>query len=162
MTRAPDLATLYDFESHFLRAASSILEAAGFNVFTQLDPLEELVTPRLEVFFVMQPEDDAMSLTESKGEPYYNSQHGRLDLNVVTRAVDGANLGHGTLRGRVRVEMLRMRRRWVEPTLPYYHLWRLQGEASKPETQGQNDEIISRLSYSLSFRIPPESMPADA
>lgn len=159
--QAPDLPTLYDYETHFLRAATAILEGVGINIFSQLEPRDKLTTPRVEVYFSLQPEDDAMSQTPA-GEWYYSSQHGRLDFRVITRADDPSNLTNGSLRGKLRVEMLRLRGRWVAPTLPYYHLWRLQAEASKPEVDEKNDEVISHLTYSLSFRIPPESFPAGA
>ena len=168
---APNIATLYDFESAYEDAVKNYFANVnvGGQVFAQvvtprtnLTAAEFLVTPRLQVKVAMTgigsgQEQPVTSANVSSN--YYSHYTASLTLDVVTARSNASQL-HGLLRGAVRQGMLEYTAALNSNTVPYYQTPFVTPQGSQQAIDGENDEIQTQLSYALDVFIQPSSYPA--
>jgi chitodextrinase len=171
---APNIATLYDFESAYEDAVQGYFANLniGGQTFAQVvtprsNLTEEnfLVTPRLQVKVGMTALGASGSglqenpvVSENVTTRYYSYYTLGLQLDVVT-ARSNVSQRHGLLRGAVRQGMLEITAILNANTVPYYQTAYVTPLSSVQGIDAQNDEIQTQLTYGLDVFIPPESWP---
>lgn len=165
---APDNATLLDFESQYEDATKTYLDAISGTPFEQvltprtLHSVENnLETPRAMVRMtssgINPAEQEAKRTTD--GARYYCHYNGQLEITVATRR-NATGQDHGKLRGWLRVAMLGASAAFNSNTVPYYQTLRLYESGASQTFDGENDEIISALTYDLEWYIKPDQWAA--
>jgi len=176
MSAAPNIATLYDFESQYENAVQNYFTNinVGGQVFAQvvtprsnLTATEFTVTPRLQVKLGQTGLGaSGSSFQESPvtvanvASNYYSYYEFGLQLDVVT-ARSNSSQNHGLLRGAVRQGMLEITASLNANTIPYYQTAYVTPMSSMQGIDADNDEIQTQLTYALSVFIPPSSFPAN-
>ena len=176
MSAAPNIATLYDFESQYENAVQNYFTNinVGGQIFTQvvtprsnLTAAEFTVTPRLQVkLSQIGIGASGVGFQESPvtvanvASNYYSYYEFGLQLDVVT-ARSNSSQNHGLLRGAVRQGMLEITASLNANTIPYYQTAYVTPMASMQGIDADNDEIQTQLTYELSVFIPPSSFPAN-
>ena len=164
---APDIPTLYDFETAYEDALANYFAGINGAPFTYVytprtngadEP--KLATPRVTI---------AMSITGtgvqeefrqgSTTANYYAHKTGTIGLMVATQRSNTAQ-NHGNLRGRARQAMLEVTAALNSNTVPYYQTLFVTEQGATQSIDAENDEIITQLSYAIEFFIPPSSWPA--
>lgn len=160
---APNIATLYDFETHYENAVSNYYSGLNGNPFNQvLTPrtvsnvnaeTDYLQTPRLMVRAAIV----GIGLHETVADGNYYESHymGTITLDVVTARNDTAQ-NHGNLRGRARQGMLSATAICNTNSVPYYQTVAILPLTSNQLIDADNDEIMTQLVYSLEFFIKPD------
>lgn len=165
---APDNATLLDFESQYEDATKTYLDAISGTPFEQvltprtLNSVESnLETPRAMVRLtssgINSSEQEAVRTTDSAR--YYAHYNGQLEITVATRRNDTSQ-DHGKLRGWLRVAMLGASAAFNSNTVPYYQTLRVQESGASQAFDGENDEIMSALTYNVEWFIKPDQWAA--
>lgn len=161
---APTIAALLDYETNIEDAIAAYL-ATTFSSYQVLTPRTaptdeaKLRTPRFDVSLSMTgsgtPEHDRT--TDSKA--YESFKSGALTIRAaVRRGASGQSLG--TLRGQLRKAMLPATLALTAIAIPYYEITHIQEAGSSPQTFAGNDEIISDLTWTISWFIKPDQWPA--
>jgi len=171
---APNIATLYDFESAYEDAIRNYFVNlnVGGQTFTQvvtprtnLTAADFLVTPRLQVKVSMTglgsdgsgwKED--FTTSGNLATNYYSHYTAQLTLDVVSSRSNTSQL-HGLLRGGTRQAMLEATAIMNANTVPYYQTVYVTPTGSTQGIDEANDEIQTQLSYALEVFIPPASYP---
>lgn len=165
---APNIATLFDFETNYENPlASYFVNAAPFananvDVITSLTPIantEYLTTPRLTVEVVVTGTDiNHEQQIPNSAVRFYDHKMLGITLTLTTARDDPAQ-NHGLLRGAIRAAMLETSAIMNSNSVPYYQTVYVTETGS---TQGQtesNDEISTAISYALNFAILPSAWP---
>lgn len=171
---APNIATLYDFETAYEDGAKGYfanLNIGGFTFPQVLTPRTNLttanfvITPRLEVSFAITglgpagagwPESPVT--VGNTASNYYSYYQGTLTLGVVTSR-SNTSQPHGLLRGATRQGMMEITAALNINTVPYYQTVFVTPLASIQGCDPTNDEITTQLTYQVEFDIPPSSFP---
>ncbi len=171
---APNIATLYDFESAYedaLRGYFLNVNAGGVTFAQVLTPRTNAnvsafkVTPRLQIRAGVVGlaasgsgvQETAVTLNNT-ATAYYSYYTLSVTLDVAT-ARQNTSQPHGLLRGATRQGMLEYTASMNNTTIPYYQTTFVNPGASNQVIDGENDEIITSLQYSLDFSIPASSFP---
>ena len=162
---APDLATLFDFETNLEAAAKVFLSnATGISqdsIFCTMDQ-DELTLPRIEVTVEIAEGIDppVKRSTVSDIEDYLNYS-ANVMIRVVTDALeDGTEASHRTIRGNVRAEMLQNANNWTTTPdlLPYYSVQYQRPMGTSYEIDGNLS--VSTLAYDIRFAVRNDAWPA--
>ena len=170
---APNIATLFDFESAYEDALAGYF--ANVNVGVQF---AQILTPRtnanVEVFqetprlqikaatVGLQATGSGVQTTQvtlnNTATSYYSFYTIAVTLDVVTQR-QNINQPHGLFRGATRKGMLEYVASMNNTNLPYYQTVFVNPGACNQMVDLDNDAIVSQLSYSIDFSIPASSMP---
>lgn len=171
---APNIATLYDFETAYEDGLASYfvnLNVGGYLFAQVLTPRTNLnaeafqETPRLQIkagITGLAPsgsgvQDTAVTISNTATR-YYSEYTIGVTLDVVTSR-SNTSQPHGLLRGATRQGMLEYTASMNNTTIPYYQTAFVNPGASVQMVDPDNDEIITSISYSIDFFIPPTSFP---
>lgn len=171
---APNIATLYDFESAYEDPIRNYFlnVNVGGQVFAQvvtprtnLNVAAFLITPRLQVKMSMTGLGaDGGGVKEdyktagNAATNYYSYYQGQLTLDVITSR-SNASQSHGLLRGAVRQGMLEATAILNNTSVPYYETPFVNPGGSVQGVDMDNDEIQTQLTYGIDIFIPPASWP---
>ncbi len=171
MSAAPNIATLYDWESHVEDALQNYFANANFDGFvfdmvatprTNLNAEEILVTPRLTVSVsTLGPLEVGSGIAEGllpDGSRYYDGQKLQIMLTVATSR-DNVSQPHGLYRGSVRAAMLEREPILNAVSLPFYQIEFMTQTGSAQAVDEGNDEIQTQLTYSADMHLPQDSYP---
>lgn len=161
---APNIATLYNFESAYEDAASAHL--ANISGISQvLTPRTNIAaeayaeTPRATVVMAIQGHDDQAVAYANASDGYAdNHWRGVLSVDLATARNSGSQ-NHGLLRGAIRNAILNNGAVFSNTALPYYQTLEVMDAGSAQTVDPENDEIITRLSFNVTFFIPSASFP---
>ena len=171
---APNIATLYDFESAYedaLRNYFVNVNVGGFTFNQVLTPRTNAnveafqETPRLQIKAGITGlaasgagvQETSVTLNNT-ATAYYSYYTIGVTLDVITQR-QNVSQPHGLYRGATRQGMLEYTATLNNTSLPYYQTAFVNPGASTQVVDPENDEIITSLSYSMDFFIPPSSMP---
>jgi len=170
---APNIATLYDFESAYEDALRNYFANVAAGAFgqvvtprTNIATEEWLQTPRLMIKAGVTgvgasgsglQEDRANTAANVAGQ-YYSYYSLSVTLDLVT-ARENVSQNHGLLRGLVRQSMLEASAIITNTTVPYYQTVFVTPGQSVQFIVPENDEIQTQLTYNIDFQIPPASFP---
>ncbi len=161
MPAAPTVATLFDIESAYESALAGYLSNANaswqvLTPQTNANTRAILVTPRLMCSFAVQGAGDQRNTVN--GVQYYSQWSGVMTVHVCTSRDDDTQ-SHGLMRGTVRQAMLEQSTVFNANTVPYYQTSDIGGGSSAQGSDPENEEIITILTYPVTFYIPPSSFP---
>lgn len=171
---APNIATLFDFESAYedaLRNYFVNVNMAGVTFAQVLTPRTNAnlaafkVTPRLQIkagIIGLAASGSGVQETtvtlNNMATAYYSYYTIGVTMDVCT-ARQNTQQPHGLLRGAVRQGMLEYTASMNNATVPYYQTTFVNPGASTQVIDADNDEIITSLQWSMDFYIPPSSTP---
>lgn len=171
---APNIATLYDFESAYEDALKNYfanVNVGGFTFPQVLTPRTNMAsanfqeTPRLQIkasVAGMAPSGSGVQETTvtigNTATAYYSYFTLGVTLDVVTSRSNNQQ-NHGLLRGATRQGMLEYMASMNNTSVPYYQTAFVNPQSSQQMVDPANDELITQLAYSLDFFIPPASFP---
>ncbi len=167
---APNIATLYDWESHYEDALANYfanLNVGGFAFAQVLTPrtninlAEEMITPRLQIKAAtlgMLPAGSGISEQVVNGGRYYAAMQVQVTLDVCTARNNNLQ-PHGLLRGATREAMLEATAILNANTVPFYQTPFVNQMGATQAIDADNDEIQTQLTYGLDIFIPPSSYP---
>ena len=168
---APNIATLFDFESPYedaLRNYFLNVNVGGFQFAqvttprTNIAGASELVTPRLQIrcgLTGLAPQGSGVNeeFAPNLGQ-YYAYYTMGCALDVVTSRSNNSQ-PHGLYRGATRQGMLGVTAALNSNTVPYFQTVFMNPIGSVQSVDDSNDEIWTQLTYSWDFFIPPTSVP---
>lgn len=162
---APSNAVLLDYEGNIEDAVAAYLTTAisGATILTPrttIEAVEELPTPRVAVTFAVTgtfANQQANRATD--GGEYDSMKSGTLQLVCAARR-DASAQSLGTLRGKVRVAMLKATAALTSSNLPYYQFITIREGGSSFGGNSVNDEITASISYAVDFYIKPDQWAA--
>lgn len=160
---APDLPTLFDFETHIEDALVVFFKAryAAWQVLTaRTSPADEKKnrTPRMEIRVQVAGTGAQQNQRPSDGAWYQSHKLGALTLRVIAaRGKDGQSLGQ--MRGAVRAAMLELTQALNETNLPWYQIGSVVESSGTPAIFSDNDEIITELGFAIEWWIRPDAFP---
>lgn len=160
---APTIANLLDYETNIQDAFASYLAIAfpDCQILTpRTSPFDEdrLRTPRYELSLAVTGTGSAEHDRITDGKVYESTKTGSLAIRAVAqRAVIDQSLGR--LRGQLRNALLPATLAVGAADLPYYELTHIQETGCSPQSFAGNEEIISDLTWSLSWFIKPDQWP---
>jgi hypothetical protein len=171
---APNIATLYDFESAYedaLRNYFVNVNVGGFSFAQVLTPRTNAnveafqETPRLQIkagITGLQAsgsgvQEDAVTVGANPTR-YYSYYTMSVTLDVVTQR-QNISQPHGLYRGATRQGMLEYTASMNANTVPYYQTTFVNPGACTQVLDPDNDSIISSIVYSIDFHVPPTSWP---
>jgi hypothetical protein len=154
---APDLETLFDFETQFENAASGFLSNIA-TCFTMLDQ-SSMTTPRLEITCEIGEAVDPPDPKETgSAELEYRKYEATLNVDVVS---DGSQSGsesfHRSQRAKVRAAMLRNASNFSSENLPYYDVKYIRPLRVQYSMDG--DLLVSGVSFQIKFAIRNDAWP---
>ncbi len=171
---APNIATLYDFESAYEDALANYFSNVNIGglVFAQvltprtnLATAANLVTPRLQIKVQQtglgatgtgwQEETVTVGTTTTNYYAYYQLT---ATLGVVTSRSNSSQK-HGLYRGATRQGMLEITAVANNTTVPYLQTVFVTPQTSLQAIDAENDEIQTDLGYAIETFIPPSSWP---
>jgi len=169
---APNIASLYDFESSYEDALAGYFANVNFGGFTfpqVLTPRTNLTaanfqaTPRLQIKASIVGlaasgsgvQEDFATVQNTRYYSYYTLG---VTLDVVTSRSNSSQ-PHGLYRGAVRQGMLEYTASMNANTVPYYETVFVNPQSSQQMVDSDNDAIITSIAYSIDFHIPPSSWP---
>ena len=159
---APNLPTLYQFETAFEDAAVTFLETAvGIECFPSASQ-DDFVTPRLAIEFTTgqaeMPIDAPISSTPALALGEYRKHTAEFNVAIVTDSSQGQTRAqHFGYVGKTRAALLRSQTNWNASTLPYYDLKFIRQSGTIRETDG--DFQITAISYEIRFSIRDDAFP---
>lgn len=162
---APTNAALLDYETNYESAVATYLASVltGTQIVTPQTIITaegELETPRVAVVAsISGTNPNQQGNRSTDGAEYDSHKLGTLSLACATRR-DASGQSFGTLRGKVRVAMLRATAALNASNLPYYQTITLREASASMTVDTTNDEIVSTLNYSLEFYIKPDQWAA--
>jgi hypothetical protein len=171
---APNIATLFDFESAYedaLRNYFLNVNVGGFTFAQILTPRTNAnveafqETPRLQIKAEVVGlaasgsgvQETAVTLN-NVATNYYSYYTIGVTIQVCTSR-QNIQQPHGLLRGAVRQGMLEYTASMNNTTVPYYQTAFVNPGASTQVIDQANDETITSLQWSMDFFIPPSSTP---
>lgn len=171
---APNIAYLFDFESAYedaLRNYFVNVNIGGFTFTQVLTPRTNLnvadydKTPRLQIKAGIMGlaasgsgvQEDMVTLNNT-ATSYYSYYTIGVTLDVVTSRSNNSQ-PHGLYRGATRQGLLEYTASMNNNTVPYYQTVFVNPLQSAQFVDPDNDEVITSISYSFDFHIPPSSMP---
>lgn len=171
---APNIATLYDFESAYedaLRNYFVNVNVGGFLFNQVLTPRTNAnveafqETPRLQIKAGIiglaasgsGVQETAVTLNNT-ATAYYSYYTLGITLDVITQR-QNISQPHGLFRGATRQGMLEYTASMNNTTLPYYQTCFVNPGATTQVIDGANDSIVTSMTYSLDFSIPASSFP---
>ena len=158
---APSNAVLLDFEGNIEDAVATYLATviSGTTILTPrtaIGVVEFLPTPRVAVTFTVSGTFANQQANRSTDSGEYDAmKSGTLQLVCAVRR-DASAQSLGTLRGKVRVAMLKPTAALNGTSLPYYQFITIREAASAFSSQAINDEIICQVTYAVDFYIKPD------
>jgi len=171
---APNIATLYDFESAYedaLRNYFVNVNVGGFTFNQVLTPRTNAnveafqETPRLQIkagVIGLQATGAGVQETlvtlANTNTAYYSYYTLGVTLDVVTQR-QNVSQPHGLFRGAVRQGMLEYTQAMTNTNLPYYQTTYVNPGTSTQAIDPENDAIITSVQYSLDFFILPAQFP---
>ncbi len=169
---APNLATLYDFETQFEKAAQTILQTSGINAFIsrQTDKLP-LINAGV-TFSVGQAAEELTFLPLAPGQTQPQEQEyfhytGSLELRVeverdTQRPPDqtGVVSFFAQMRGLIRAAFMRSQWPFYDGNLPYYRVWDIRPNGSTEGFDQSRNVDSSILRFEVSFAIQPSAWPS--
>lgn len=171
---APNIATLYDFESAYedaLRGYFLNVNVGGFQFAQVLTPRTNAnveafqETPRLQIkagITGLQASGSGVQETSvtlnNVATAYYSYYTIGVTLDVITQR-QNVSQPHGLFRGATRQGMLEYTASMNANTVPYYETAFVNPGATSQVLDPENDAIISSIAYSIDFFIPPSQFP---
>jgi hypothetical protein len=171
---APNIAYLYDFETAFegaLRNYFLNVNVGGFTFPQVLTPQTNAVTANFQTTPRLQIRAGSTGLAASGSgvqetavtlanvaTNYYSYYTLGVTLDVITSR-QNTSQSHGLLRGAARQGMLSYTASMNTNTLPYYEVTLVTPGSTTQAIDGDNDEIITSLAYSIDFWINPTVYP---
>jgi hypothetical protein len=166
---APDLETLFDFETNFELAAqtflSDALDVAVSFIYRSLEQ-EDFELPRAHVEFQLgEALDPPGKRTDEPGELAYVKYGATLNVVIVSDGTDAKSQAeHRTLRAKARAALEIAATNWdfevsSESVLPYYEVNYMRPSGTQYEADG--DIITSELSYQVFFSINDDAWPEE-
>lgn len=163
---APDIPTIYDFETNFEDAVVPLIEAAlsgltpAFTVYQTLDGAD-VQTPFVAVMAsVGAAEENDMFVTSLDAKEYH--RYGlQLVLEVVTdviRADENQRAVHADARARIRNALRASADHFTAVNLPHYQVVYMKPEATQILADG--DAIRSVLTFQVRFLIKASAWPS--
>jgi len=158
---APDIETIYDFETHFESPAVTFLNTAtGISVVRTVVETD-LTTPRIEIRFEMHDALDPAPLRgggASAGTIDYRAFNANFFATVVTDNATGQAADHSVYRRQVREALSLSGTNWTTVNNPYYDLKYCRPIATDYEADG--DFNLSTMSFAIVFGIRDDAWPA--
>lgn len=171
---APNIATLYDFESAYedaLRNYFVNVNVGGFSFAQVLTPRTNAnveafqETPRLQIkagITGLQASGAGVQETSvtlnNTATHYYSYYTLGVTLDVITQR-QNVSQPHGLFRGATRQGMLEYTASMNNTSVPYYETAFVNPGATTQVLDPDNDSIISSIQYSIDFFIPPSQFP---
>lgn len=163
---APNIATLFDYESVYEDALAGYFANLNGNPFstiltprTNLAEDATLTTPRLVIRMGVTGQGIQENDQPNTSSDYFSHRLAGIDF-IVTTNRDNASQSHGLLRGYVRQAMLQSTAAMNANTVPYYQTIYVFESGSTQGIQEGNDEISTQLTYAIQFQIKPDQWPA--
>lgn len=163
---APNIATLFDYESAYENALANYFASINGNPFSQvLTPRTNLAedasltTPRLVIRMGVTGQGIQENDQPNTSASYYSHRLAGVDF-IVTTNRDNASQNHGYLRGLVRASMLQSAAIMNANSVPYYQTIFVFESGSTQGIQEENDEISTQLTYAIQFQIRTDQWPA--
>lgn len=160
---APDLATLFDFETPIEDVAAVHFKTL-YPAWQVLTPRttsadeNKLKTPRLEIRLQVAGSGIQENQRPSDGKWYRSTRTGTLTFRVVAaRGKAGQDIGK--MAGAVRAGCLELMQMFTGVNLPYYEIMSLVEMSGTPSIFAGNDEIIKELGYAIGWGILPSAFP---
>jgi hypothetical protein len=162
---APNIADLFDFETHYEDALANYFANINATPFTQiltprtnLAEEEQLSTPRLELRMAITGEGIQEGFVPNSTARFYTHRTSTVTMRVVTNR-DSASQPHGLMRGAVRQGMLQVTAAMNANVLPYYQTLYVNEAGSVQGIVAANDEIATDLTYAVQFAINVSQWP---
>lgn len=168
---APNLATLFDFEGQFERAAQTILQTSGINAFIARQT-EKLPLINTGVSFVVGPADDRLTFLPlapgqtAPSEQEYFKYTGSLELRLEVERdtskppdVAGVTSFFSEARGLIRAAFMRSQWPFYDTNLPYYRTWDIRPNGTTEGLDPVRNVDSCILRFEVSFAIQPTAWP---
>lgn len=164
MPAAPDLVTLFDFETAYESALANYFTNANAS-WQVLTPntianapakTDFLRTPRLMVTFSVTGTEDQRET--SNGVEYYAVRTGQVLIQAITSR-NNTQQSYPLMRGTARKAMLEREAVFNANSVPYYQTADVWETGSAQTSFGDNYEVITQLTFGVKFFIPPSSFP---
>lgn len=151
---APNIETLYKFESYIMAAAETVLNNAGVSSsYVQRDDAE-LTTPRVELQFALGAANGHVYLSGSKA--YQDGFEGNLSALVVTDRFNNSSF-HNEFSSKVSALLSDPSNFNSGSNLPYHSVVRSDLVSVSPTINTEDGQDVSGLSFVLSIWIKPTS-----
>ncbi len=154
-------AALLDYETNIEDALATYLTSAIsstqiLTMRTLLSSSGVLSTPRVTINVAVTGTNPNQQTNRSTDQAEYDSHKLATLTLACTARRDAAGQSLGTLRGKVRVAMLKASAALNGTSLPYYQTLLVREGSSQLSSDAVNDEITHQLSYALEFWIKPD------
>lgn len=158
---APDIATLYDFETAYEDALANYIGTvnATWQVLTPRSNINVdtiVVTPRVTIEFSITGTGEQREIQNNV--EYYADRRGMFTIQAVSGRNDPAQ-NHGQMRGAIRQAMLGSQAVFNANSVPYYQTIDLSEGGSSQSVNAENDEILTQLTYPIWFSFMPSAYP---
>lgn len=163
---APNLPTLYDFETNFEAAVSNYFTNAN-STWQVLNPrtlanvtlgTDFLQTPRITSVFELGATGDQKAFAGNSPTEYYCERTGTMTIDAVVSRQNTAQ-DYRLMRGTGRVAMLERTQAFNANSLPYYQVVDIVETGATQSVNPENDELLTKLSFMVKFAILPASFP---
>lgn len=164
---APDIQTLYDFETQLETAWADVFE----DKFTELSITCAVgisrdqgieVTPRVEIFLSLgTPPTQRTTIGQASPKQVPSAFAGTLTVAVITTRETNTD-DHGPIRGVVRYLLSGANQIMTEQRLPYLQILELLPAGSAPTVNPEKNEDSTDMVYSIIFAIRDGAWPATA
>jgi hypothetical protein len=170
---APNIATLYDFESayedalrnYFLNVNVGVLFNQILTPRTNLTVEAFVETPRLQIRAGVvglgatgAGTQETQVTISNTATTYYSHYMLSVAIDVVTQR-SNTSQPHGLFRGAVRQGLLPISAILNNTTVPYYQTAFVSPGPSTQSVDIENDEIQTQITYDIQMFIPPASFP---
>ena len=158
---APDIETIYDFETHFESPAVTFLNTATSISVVRTVVETDLTTPRIEIRFEMADAFDPPPQRGGGASPTtieYRAFNANFFATVVTDNATGQAADHSVYRRQVREAFALSGTNWTTTNNPYYDLKYCRPVSTDYEADG--DFNLSTMSYAIVFGIRDDAWPA--
>lgn len=158
---APDVKTLYDFETHFESAAETFLTTATGVSSVGTVNADDFTTPRIEIRFEVGEAYDPVPLRGGGASPStkdYRNYSGRVLLTIVTDNAAGQVTDHATIRKKTREALALSGSNWDATNNPYYAINYCKPAATEYDADG--DFNLTTLQYDVVFTIRSDAWPS--